>query len=97
MANQRSQKQKLLEILRLLEQETDSDHPIKCDEIIALLNQKGISAERKSVYSDLDILRQAGWDIRYQIKSGLLAAPALRPRAAETAQRRRRLTGYSLR
>ena len=90
MANQRSQKQKLLEILRLLEQETDSDHPIKCDEIIALLNQKGISAERKSVYSDLDILRQAE-------KSGLLAAPALHPRAAETAQRRRRLTGYSLR
>lgn len=70
MANQRSQKQKLLEILRLLEQETDSDHPIKCDEIIALLNQKGISAERKSVYSDLDILRQAGWDIRYQKNRG---------------------------
>ena len=70
MANQQSQKQKLLEILRLLEQETDSDHPIKCDEIIALLNQKGISAERKSVYSDLDILRQAGWDIRYQKNRG---------------------------
>ena len=70
MANQRMQKQKLLEILRLLQQEADNEHPLKCSEIIARLSQKGMSAERKSVYSDIDILRQAGWDIRYQKNQG---------------------------
>lgn len=70
MANQRMQKQKLLEILRLLQQEADNEHPLKCSEIIARLSQKGMSAERKSVYSDIDILRQAGWDICYQKNQG---------------------------
>lgn len=75
MANQRQQKQKLLEILRLLQRETDAEHPIKCSEIIARLSQNKISAERKSVYSDIEILRQAGWDIRYRKNEGYWLNP----------------------
>lgn len=94
MANQRMQKQKLLEILRLLQQEADNEHPLKCSEIIARLSQKGMSAERKSVYSDIDILRQAGWDIRYQ-KNQATAETPLHACPAEAAQRRCRFADHS--
>ena len=95
MANQRMQKQKLLEILRLLQQEADNEHPLKCSEIIARLSQKGMSAERKSVYSDIDILRQAGWDIRYQKNQGYWLKR--RYTLAEAAQRRCRFADHSFR
>ena len=64
MANQKQQKLKMLKILELLQNESDPQHPLKCEQIIARLNALGINAERKSIYSDLQILTEAGWDIR---------------------------------
>ena len=70
------QKQKLLEILRLLQQEADNEHPLKCSEIIARLSQKGMSAERKSVYSDIDIpVSYTHLDV-YKRQSTFCARPA---------------------
>jgi predicted DNA-binding transcriptional regulator YafY len=58
-----NQKSKLLYVLRYLEQHTDAEHPATVEEIISHLAANGISAERKSIYSDIDALIAFGADI----------------------------------
>ena len=47
----------------LLLQQTDERHPMTVPEMIAQLAQRGVSAERKSIYGDLEALRIFGLDI----------------------------------
>ncbi len=61
MANK---KLKLLYIARFLHEETDEQHPKTLQEIIAHLAAYGISAERKSIYDDMELLRYFGMDIQ---------------------------------
>ncbi len=63
MPKAEKQKQKLLYIIKMLHEKSDEDHPIKMDAIISMLDQKGIRAERKSIYNDMDTLRDFGYDI----------------------------------
>ncbi len=58
-----NQKLKMLYILDMLMRETDDEHSIDAKEIIARLETQGISAERKSVYDDIEQLRLFGYDI----------------------------------
>ncbi len=57
-------KLKILFIRRILEEETDADHGLSMRELIERLAEAGISAERKGVYRDIEILREFGVDIR---------------------------------
>ena len=63
MAKSANQKLKLLHIARLLMRKSDESHPISTAKIIEALNQEGISAERKSIYDDIESLRLFGFDI----------------------------------
>ncbi len=63
MAKTEFTKQRLLALMDILSQETDENHMLKTDEIIHLMNQRNIEAERKSIYRDVAILQEAGWDI----------------------------------
>ncbi|MBQ7089365.1 MAG: WYL domain-containing protein [Clostridia bacterium] len=63
MARQTNQKLKLLYLLEILRRETDEEHPLSLKQIIDLLAQKGVSAERKSLYDDIEQLRLLGEDI----------------------------------
>ena len=63
MAKQENQKLKLLVLKEYLEQNTDAEHPVTIREIIAYLEQRGIHAERKSLYHDLELLMDFGCDI----------------------------------
>lgn len=56
MGKTEHQKLKILYILELLYEQTDEKHAVRMRDIIAYLNQKGISAERKSIYRDLEML-----------------------------------------
>lgn len=58
-----SQKLKLLSIAQILLSQSDDEHPVSTAGLIAQLESQGISAERKSVYADLEVLRAAGMDI----------------------------------
>ena len=44
-------------------QNSDEEHPVTVHQIIDYLESKGISAERKSIYSDIEALQQLGLDI----------------------------------
>lgn len=59
-----SQKLKLVYLMRMLEEETDLQKGLTMPQIIERLEEKGISAERKSMYRDIAVLRETGVDIR---------------------------------
>ncbi len=56
-------KMKMLHLIRIFSQETDDEHALTLQEIIAKLAAVNISADRKTLYSDFEDLRQFGFDI----------------------------------
>lgn len=69
VANKAKQKLKLLYIYQILQEESDSEHGIDAPHIVSKLAEKGISAERKSIYSDIGVLREFGLTIG-EVSSG---------------------------
>ncbi len=63
MPKSNNQKLKLWVLYRILFENTDENNPITMPQILTELGRYGISAERKSVYSDIEILVNAGVDI----------------------------------
>lgn len=58
-----NQKMKLLRLIQILKEESDENHPLTINQIIGKLAGFGITAERKSLYQDLQTLEDAGYDI----------------------------------
>jgi len=64
MPKSENQKMKILYLMRMMLNETDTDHKLTVNQMIAsLLRNHGIDVERKTIYSDLEILREFGLDI----------------------------------
>ena len=63
MAGVQKSKLKLLYIVDILKKKTDENHYLAATEICDELSQLDIPAERKSIYNDIDILREYGFDI----------------------------------
>ena len=63
MPAQPRQKQKLLVLRELLLQNTDENHKLLGTQIIDMLAARGISAERKTLYDDIETLCLSGMDI----------------------------------
>lgn len=55
--------QALLLLRQYLYQQTDEQHPVSVTDILAFWQQHGIQAGRKSVYTDIELLQNAGMDI----------------------------------
>ena len=64
MAKSASQKKKLVILWRFLWRETDEDHPASMETLLSELAAWGVSAERKSVYDDLEALGELGLDVQ---------------------------------
>ena len=63
MPKSTKQKQKLFYILDYLRCQTDETHVVTTPQIITYLETNGISAERKSIYNDIQTLNDYGFDI----------------------------------
>ena len=63
MARSSFQKQKLLCLMDDLLKYSDEEHPLPVSRLIELLARRGIAAERKSIYGDIETLRDYGLDI----------------------------------
>lgn len=63
MAKSANQKLKLLHLAQLLHRRSDEQHPLTIADMIKYLDSCGISAERKSLYDDMEALRLFGMDI----------------------------------
>lgn len=57
------QKQKLLYIMKFFMEKTDDEYGVTVADIIDYLDDYGITAERKSIYNDIECLRDFGLDI----------------------------------
>ncbi len=57
-------KLRLLSVLKILTEYTDSENVLSAAEIIEKLSFYGITAERKAIYSDVEALCNAGYDVR---------------------------------
>ena len=64
MPQSANQKRKLLVLYRFLLARTDDDHPVTVQEMQDELTRWDISAERKSIYNDMEELRQLGVDVQ---------------------------------
>ena len=58
-----SQKLRLLYLYKILNEMTDDSHMLTSSEIISELEKYGVSAERKTVYNDVNLLKEFGVDI----------------------------------
>ncbi|MBO5897296.1 MAG: WYL domain-containing protein [Clostridia bacterium] len=63
MAGVKNSKLKLLYIADILSKKTDEDNYISATALCDELAKLGIPAERKSIYKDIDVLREYGYDI----------------------------------
>ena len=66
MAKTYNQKVKILFLMEIFLKKTDADHTISMKEIIEEMQKNGISAARKSIYSDIETLKEYGMDIEYR-------------------------------
>lgn len=81
-----SQKLKLLHLMKLFLEKTDEEHSLSIQEIIGHLEGNGIKAERKSIYTDIELLKEYGLDIEsrkgnqneYFVASRLFETPELK-------------------
>ena len=63
MARSSFQKLKILYVMEYLLKRTDENHPVTVTQLIQELEDRGVSAERKSIYDDIESLREFGLDI----------------------------------
>ena len=63
MAKGGNQKLKMLYLARIFSEQTDEDHPLTMQEIIARLGDFDVTADRKTLYLDFEELRRFGLDI----------------------------------
>lgn len=61
-----NQKLKLLHLAKILMENTDENHTMTVPDMISALSSLGISAERKSIYDDLEQLQLFGIDICFR-------------------------------
>jgi predicted DNA-binding transcriptional regulator YafY len=70
MARAALQQQKILRLMQIFLQETDEDHGLTMEQLLDRLQQFGISAERKSIYDNIETLNQCGMDIIMERRGG---------------------------
>ena len=63
MARSSFQKLKILYVMEYLLRHSDENHPVSVARLIEELDSRGITAERKSIYDDIESLREYGLDI----------------------------------
>ena len=80
-----NQKQKLLYVMKFFLDKTDEEYGVTVADILEYLDGMGIIAERKSIYSDIETLRDFGMDI-IKTKVGKITLFSLASREFETQE-----------
>lgn len=61
------QKIKLLEIMELLRQQSDEEHPLLTSQIVKSLSDLGITCDRRTLYLDIDLLNEYGFEVQSRL------------------------------
>lgn len=71
MPKSEKQKQKILHLAKLLLHNTDEEQGMTCQQLIEALEEADISAERKSIYTDIQALRDFGLAVEMDKRAGV--------------------------
>lgn len=63
MSDQGKQKIKLLELIKMLHNESDEYHPLTTNEICSRLSEMGISCDRRTVPKDIALFNEYGYEV----------------------------------
>lgn len=63
MKQKNAYKIKLIKILEILRQDTDEDNYMKSTELIAKLKAMGIDCDRRTLYNDIQVLNDYGYEV----------------------------------
>ena len=63
MAKSQKQKSRILVLARIFREETDENHGLSLAQLEQRLSEYGVESERKTMYNDIEALRNAGMDI----------------------------------
>ncbi len=64
MVNNSCVKKKIIVLLDILLNHRSEENTITVNQIIEELSNRGISAERKSIYSDIRVLKECGYNVK---------------------------------
>ena len=53
----------LLYMMRFLLEKTDDDHTLNASQLISMLEENGMKADRRTIYSNIEILQDFGLDV----------------------------------
>ena len=62
-ANEKLNRIRALRIWEILQRETDEDHPMGTEELRARLSEDGMDAHRTTIYEDIKLLNECGYEI----------------------------------
>ena len=63
MKQENAYKIKLIKLLEILRQDSDEDHYLESTEILAKLKAMGIECDRRTLYGDIDVLNDFGYEV----------------------------------
>lgn len=63
MKQEKAYKVKLIKILEILRQDSDEDHYVTSTELISKLADMGISCDRRTLYNDIEVLNEFGYEV----------------------------------
>lgn len=63
MARTQNQKRRVFHLLKLLVEQSSAENPFSVDDMIRYLDSVSISADRKTIYDDIALFREFGYDI----------------------------------
>ena len=66
MPKESGHKKRILYVLKFLWERTDDSHGLSVQKLLELLKSVGINAERKTLYDDIEQLREFGYDIQLE-------------------------------
>lgn len=87
MPKSKLQKMKLLFLLEMLRADSDEEHPLKTGDILARLEAKGVSCDRRTLAKDIALLNEQGYEVMsvtcqrqkgYYIEDRSFSVPELR-------------------
>lgn len=70
MKQEKAYKIKLVKILEILQQDSDEDHYIETSEILNKLFEMGIKCDRRTLYNDIAVLNEYGYEVLCEKQAG---------------------------
>ena len=69
MSEPTHKKLRVVKLLEILQQDTDSEHPLSTNSLLRQLADLGFTADRRTVMRDIEILNAQGYEVM-QVKDG---------------------------